>query len=208
MAREHDRLPDGGPAGIARPFEVEPPAEVEGFDDVAQPEILPPREPWRSWAHLIGLTEQAIGALLLAVILVLVIALIAQRYLPGANFPWTGEVARLAMVWATFAVAGYLASRDRHIAIHVVDYLLHGRALAVVKLMANAVVFATCLALLYATFQLLQSDVGQVTAAAGIPLLLVNAVPILGFALTALRAVLAIVVIDVPALTGRAEAGA
>ena len=28
------------------------------------------------------------------------------------------------MVWATFVMAGYLAAFDRHIAIHVVDYVL------------------------------------------------------------------------------------
>ena len=68
------------------------------------------------------------------------LAQVAQRYVPGVTFPWTGEVARLAMVWATFVMAGYLAAFDRHIAIHVVDYVLGGRALASVKLFANVVV--------------------------------------------------------------------
>jgi hypothetical protein len=47
--------------------------------------------------------------------------------------------------------------------------------------------------------------VGQVTPAAQIPLRLVNTVPLIGFALTALRAALAIVVLDLPALAGRQE---
>ena len=113
-------------------------------------------------------------ALLIVVILALVVSLVAQRYLPGVSLPWTGEVARLSMVWLTFVMSGYLASRDRHIAIHVVDYVLKGRALATVKLVANLIVFVTCLALVYATIQLLADDVGQVTPAAEIPLLLVN----------------------------------
>jgi len=63
----------------------------------------------------------------------------------------------------------------------------------------------TCVALAYATYQLIESDIGQVTAAAEIPLRYVNAVPIIGFALTALRAVLWIALIDVPALVGRQD---
>ena len=125
-------------------------------------------------------------------VFVLVLAQVLQRYVPGA-WPWTGEVARLALVWATFAIAGYLAAFDRHIAIHVVDYVLGGRALALVKLFAHVVVLVTCVALVYATWQLLTEDIGQVTAAAQIPLQIVNAMPIIGFSLVALRAVLGIV---------------
>ena len=46
-------------------------------------------------------SEQAIGTFLIVVILVLVLVQVAQRYIPG-GWPWTGEVARLALVWCTF----------------------------------------------------------------------------------------------------------
>jgi TRAP-type C4-dicarboxylate transport system permease small subunit len=205
MAEEDARAPDvAGPSTPGDP----PPAEIEGLGFETNPEILPRREPWRTVVHAIGVIEQVIGALLLFTILVLVVFLVAQRYLPGANFPWTGEVARLSMVWATFVMAGYLAAHDRHIAIHVVDFVLGERALAATKLLVNVIVLATCLGLLYATVQLVEADVGQVTPAAEIPLRFVNAVPIVGFVLTALRAALAIAVVDIPALVGRAEASA
>jgi TRAP-type C4-dicarboxylate transport system permease small subunit len=185
---------------------VEPTAaEFEGLGGETNPEILPSREPWRSIVHAIGMIEQVVGTLLLAAVLVLVLTLVAQRYLPGANFPWTGEVARLSMVWATFVMAGYLAAHDRHIAIHVVDYVLPDRAVAGVKLLVNVVVLAACLALALATYQLIADDIGQVTPAAQLPLKFVNAVPIIGFALTALRAVLWILVSDIPTLMGRHE---
>lgn len=193
--------PDGSSSGDAPA-----PTETEFLGGESNPEVLPEREPWRAIVHGIGLVEQVIGALLLAVILVLVVALVAQRYLPGVNFPQTGEVARLAMVWGTFLMAGYLMGHDRHIAIHVVDYVLGGRALAAVKLTVNLIVLVTCLVLLYATYLLVAEDIGQVTPAAEIPLRFVNAVPIAGFALTALRALLWIALHDVPALLGRREA--
>jgi TRAP-type C4-dicarboxylate transport system permease small subunit len=198
MAHEEDRLHDR--AVIPDSPEIEP--ELGGESN---PEVLPRSEPWRTLVHAIGVIEQVIGALLLALILILVVALVAQRYLPGTNFPWTGEVARLAMVWATFVMSGYLMGHDRHIAIHVVDYVVRGRPLAAIKLLVNVVVLLTCLGLLYATYVLVDTDVGQVTAAAEIPLRFVNAVPIIGFALTALRAGLAIAVWDVPALMRRRE---
>ena len=179
-----------------------PPAEAESLGGESNQEILPRREPWRTIVHGIGIGEQVVGALLMLAILVLVLSQVAQRYVPG-SFPWTGEVARLAMVWATFVMAGYLAAFDRHIAIHVVDYVLGGRALATVKLAAHVVVLATSVAVVYATYQLVTDDIGQVTAAAQLPLLYVNAVPIVGFSLVALRAVLGIVLLDVPGVLGR-----
>jgi len=182
-----------------------PLADSAGLGGETNPELLPAREPLRSIMHLIGQAEQIMGGVLLVIILVLVLVQVAQRYLPG-GYAWTGELARLSMVWATFVLAGYLTAHDRHIAIHVVDYVLHGRALAAVKLMVNVVVLITCLVLLYGTYVLIDTDIGQVTAAAEIPLRWVNAVPLVGFFLTAVRAVLGIVVNDVPALLGRAKA--
>lgn len=209
MAEDEGRLPDDAERSAdGAALDSPPPAEADIVGAEAHPEILPHREPWRSIVHAIGIIEQAIGALLLLLILVLVVALVAQRYLPGANYPWTGEVARLAMVWGTFVIAGYLAAHDRHIAIHLVDYVLPARALAAVKLLVNLVVLGTCLVLVYATYQLIEADVGQVTAAAEIPLRFANAVPIMGFVLTALRSVLWIVLSDVPALLERNEGAA
>ena len=205
MAHADDRSADAAPEHLNGPDEIPPAAEAEMLGGESNPEILPAREPWRSIVHGIGVVEQVVGALLLAVILVLVVALVAQRYLPGVNFPQTGEVARLAMVWGTFLMAGYLMAHDRHIAIHVVDYALHGRALAAVRLIVNLIVLVTCLGLLYATYLLVAGDIGQVTPAAEIPLQFVNAVPIVGFALTALRALLWIAMHDVPAVLGTRE---
>lgn len=206
MDREDGRQhqdPEASVAGILQ--DTQPPSEAESLGGESNPEILPARPPWRRVVHAIGVIEQVIGALLLVVILVLVVFLVAQRYLPGANFPQTGEVARLAMVWGTFVMAGYLAAHDRHIAIHVVDYVIGGRALAAVKLLVNLVVLVTCIVLMYATYLLVAEDIGQVTPAAEIPLRVVNAVPMAGFALTAFRAVLWIALHDVPALLSRKE---
>jgi TRAP-type C4-dicarboxylate transport system permease small subunit len=165
-------------------------------------ELLPAREPIRTILHATGIGEQVIGTSVIVLVLVLVLAQVGQRYTPG-GWPWTGEVARLSMVWATFMMSGYLMAHDRHIAIHVVDYVLKGRALAVVKLLVHVVVLATCLVFMYATYDLIANDIGQVTAAAEIPLSWVYVIPLVGFLLTTVRAVVGIVVADVPSLLGR-----
>lgn len=172
------------------------------------PELLPSREPLRTILHAIGLVEQVIGTALVVVILVLVLTQVGQRYVPRWGWAWTGEVARLSMVWATFVLSGYLMAHDRHIAIHLVDYVLPIRALAAVKLLVNLAVMVTCLLLMYATYDLIANDVGQVTAAAEIPLAWVYVIPLAGFGLTALRAVLGIVVADLPELLRRERAAA
>jgi TRAP-type C4-dicarboxylate transport system permease small subunit len=166
-------------------------------------EILPASGAVRTVLHLIGLAEQAVGVVLLLVVLVLVLVQVGQRYVPGTGLPATGELARLAMVWATLVMAGYLMAHDRHIAIHVVDYFLPVRALGAVQLLGHLVVAATCLALAYTSWDLIRSDRGVVTAAAQIPETFVYSVALLGFFLTFIRAVVTVVVLDLPEMAGK-----
>jgi TRAP-type transport system small permease protein len=164
---------------------------------------MPVAGPGRLMLRGLGVVEQAIGILLLLVILVLVLIQVGQRYLPGGGWPWTGEIARFALVWVTFLLAGHLMAQERHITIHVVDQVLRGRALRVVKTAAHIFVLVTSIALAYATYDLLAADRGQVTPAASIPLLVIYTIPLVGFALVALRVALFLVLVDLPALIGR-----
>ncbi len=198
----HDDPPmrETGPAGEGSA------AELEEFIDgpVAEEKpLLPVRQPARSVFRVIGMIEQIIGGLLLLLILCLVLAQVVQRYVPGA-WPWTGELARFSLVWATFLMAGYLiAYAPHHIAIHVVDYVAKGRWLVAVKLFVNVVILATGVLMIYGSYQLIDTDIGQVTPAGQLPLRYVNMVPLAGLILVVLRAILGIVVRDVPALLGR-----
>jgi TRAP-type C4-dicarboxylate transport system permease small subunit len=199
MAQDTGRLPDHG-EGLVEDAGGEPhgaPA-ASALGAETNPELLPQREPFRTGLHAIGLVEQAIGTVLVVTILFLVLTQVAQRYIPGQGWPWTGEVARYSMVWATFVLSGYLVAHDRHIAIHLVDYVLRGRGLAFVKMLVDVAVLATCLAMMYATYDLIVNDIGQVTAAAEIPLKWVNVPVLVGLALSAVRAALGIVVADLP----------
>lgn len=180
--------PDDLEAGYVTP---EPPSQIDDPDQHV--ELLPDREPLRTVMKGIGLAEQVIGTGLIFVILVLVLVQVAQRYVHAfGGWPWTGEIARLALVWCTFALSGYLMAQDRHITIKVIDLVAPERALRLVKLMSHLVVLATCLGMAYATYRLIADDIGQRTPAAEIPLTLFYLMPLAGFLLTTLRAVLVI----------------
>ena len=196
-------------AGTA-PAEREPTHEVTGagpgLGADTQGELLPTSEPLRTIFRYIGLAEQAIGVGCMVVILTLVLLQVLQRYLPDGGWAWTGEVARLAMVWLAFILSGYLLALDRHITIQLVDYVLPTRPLGALKLFVHLVVGATCLAMAYSIYSLVADDIGQRTPAAQIPIVWIYLVPMAGFILTALRAALWITVADIPQIRGRAGA--
>lgn len=202
---QHDDPPTDGTDSASDSPAIDPStsSEIDALTAIDEPPLLPEREPLRTLFRIIGLSEQIVGSLLLLLILILVLSQVAQRYVPG-TWAWTGELARIAMVWATFLMAGYLiAYPPHHVTIQVIDFVLRGRGLAVVKLFVNVVILLTCLALMYGTVALIVTDVGQVTPAAEMPLRIVNTVPLVGLSLIVLRAVLGIVVRDVPAIRGR-----
>ncbi len=172
-------------------------------------ELLPSREPFRTLMRLVGLAEQVIGGALIVVILVLVLTQVAQRYIHAFDgWPWTGEIARLAMVWCTFALAGYLMAQDRHITIKVADLVLPERVLDLVKLGSHIVVLATCLGMGYATYSLIADDIGQRTPAAEIPIAWFYVMPLVGYLLTALRALMMIGLVDARQIMRRGERAA
>ena len=199
MASDVDRLP-----GHAVELDER---QAAGLDDApagaslgheTNPELLPSREPLRTIMHAIGVAEQAIGTLLVVTILLLVLSLIVQRYIPNLGWLWTGELARYSMVLATFVMSGYLLAHDRHIAIHLVDFVLGARGLALVKTLVDLTVLVTCLLMMYATYDIIATDVGQLTAAAQIPLKWLHVPVLVGFALSAVRAALALLIADLP----------
>lgn len=194
-------MPDDGPVTESRleqPLRASENEESEhlGLGEETTQEVLPAREPFRSLLRWLGLVEQAVGVLLLVVILVLVLIQVAQRSLPGGGWAWTGEIARFSMVWVTFVLSGYLMAHDGHIAIKVVDYFLPVRALGAVRLLGHALIAVTSIGLTYASYDFIVNDRGQVTAAAEIPLAVIYAVPALGFASIALRAIVTMLVLD------------
>jgi TRAP-type C4-dicarboxylate transport system permease small subunit len=132
--------------------------------------------------------ELAVGCLLITLVLAMVVLQAAQRYLPVSGWAWTGELARYALVWLTFALAGYLTGRGEHIGLELVDYLARGRLLALVRRFADAALAAIAAAFTVDAWSLVTAATGRTSPVTGIPLPVLYLVPVAGFALTAVRA--------------------
>jgi TRAP-type C4-dicarboxylate transport system permease small subunit len=159
-------------------------------------------------AHrLVEVVERAVGGLLVGIVLAMVVLQAAARYLPVSGWAWTGELARYALVWLTFALAGYLAGRGEHIGLEVIDYLARGRLLSVVRRFADAVVAVIAAAFTVDAWDLVAMSTGRVTPVMGIPLTAIYLVAVVGFALTTFRAGWAALCGRPPAAPDSLEAG-
>jgi TRAP-type C4-dicarboxylate transport system permease small subunit len=138
----------------------------------------------------VEIVEGTVGALLLAAILVLIMAQVIVRFSPFSGWVWTGELARFSLVWLTFILAGYLLGRDQHISLDIVDHILPARGRRVVEIVSHLVVAAVCAAFVYEGVGLIEAQSGIRSSAAKIPNSLLYAVPTIGFALTAVRALI------------------
>jgi TRAP-type C4-dicarboxylate transport system permease small subunit len=86
-------------------------------------------------------------------------------------------------------MVGYLIGRNGHITIQIIDYLVKGRAFVVVKVVSALCVAVICALLAREAFALIQAYPTRTTAALEIPVWLLYAVPLVGFASGVVRAV-------------------
>lgn len=138
--------------------------------------------------RLLERVEQIVGCTLVVALGFLVLLQVAQRYLPVQAWVWSGELARYALVWLTFLLAGHLTGRGDHIALEVADYVLRGRSLAVVTRGADALVAVIAVAFAIDAAHLIAASTGRTSPAMGIPLTWLYVAVLAGFAATALRA--------------------
>lgn len=138
--------------------------------------------------RVVEIVETIVGALLLTAILVLIMAQVIVRISPLGGWVWTGELARFSLIWMTFVLAGHLLGRDQHISLDIVDHILPARGRRVVEIVAYLVVAAVCAGFVYEGVGLIEAQSGIRSSAARIPNSLLYAVPTIGFALTAVRA--------------------
>ena len=140
----------------------------------------------------IELIELTVGALLLLAIVVMVMMQVLARVSPLESKVWTGELARFSLVWLSFGLAGYLLGRDEHIALDVVDHVLPSLGQRLVRVFSLLVVAATALMFAYEGWDLFTAGSPIKSPATGIPLGWIYFIPMVGMALTVLRAVVEI----------------
>lgn len=137
--------------------------------------------------------ELAIGAALVLLILVLVLVQAGQRYLPIDGWPWTGELARFALVWLTFVVAGVLVTSDSHIAIEMIDGLGGPALRRAVRVLSCLVVAAVGYGLTVEALELVETQGILKSPAMGMPMSWLYGISLIGFVSTTVRALVAAV---------------
>ena len=150
--------------------------------DTAAP---PPRPAPVRWLERL---ELATGAFLLLMIFALMLVQATQRHLPVDGWAWTGELARLGLVWLAFSLAGHLVGRDEHITLKLVDMVAGPRLLRAVWVFANLVVAAVGAALVADAAELVFNGLPQTTPALEIPVSWTHVIPLVGLVLAVLRA--------------------
>lgn len=147
-----------------------------------------PPQPRSAVIRRLEIAELVVGALMITMIFALILTQATQRHLPVSGWVWTGELARFGLVWLAFSLAGYLVGRDEHITLKLVDFLLRGRMLRAVWILANLVVAAVAIAFAVDAAELVFGGSPQTTPAMNIPLSWTYVVPMVGLVLAALRA--------------------
>lgn len=140
--------------------------------------------------RILGIAETVLASLLMLLIFALMLLQVAQRYLPIGPGVWVGELARYGLVWLTFSLAGYLVSKNEHVAIGVIDTWLRGEfwRRAVIVFVNIVIVFVGIFFAIDA-WAMVEGATMQKTPATGIPLSFVYIIPFIGFVLTAVHAV-------------------
>jgi len=150
----------------------------------------PPRWLVRSVRALTAI-ELGIGAAALLLIFFLVLVQALQRYLPIDGWSWTGELARFALVWLTFVVAGVLVSQDSHISIEMIDMVRNPLVRRVVRVTSCLVVAAVGVGLSAEAWSLTMDQGILKSPAMRMPMSWLYAISLIGFVSTTLRATVA-----------------
>lgn len=138
----------------------------------------------RVWASI----ELAVACVFLVIIFAAVLWQVISRYVPALNWPGVSELANYSLVVLTFIMVGYLIGKNGHITIQIIDYLVKGRAFYAVRIVSALCVAAICAMLAWEAYSLVLAYPERRTAALQIPIWLLYAVPLIGFASGTIRA--------------------
>ena len=107
------------------------------------------RLPLAGFVRWIVLGEKTMAALFLVIIVSTMAAQVFARYVFGAPFQWSEEVARLALIWMTFIAAAFVMADGRHIAVDMISSRVGERGKLLIECFSFMVIAASCLLLLF-----------------------------------------------------------
>jgi TRAP-type C4-dicarboxylate transport system permease small subunit len=144
----------------------------------------------RRVARIITVIELTIGAVAVLMILVLVFYQALQRYLPFESLAWTGELARFALLWATFSAMGLLVTSRGHIALELADSIRNPMVVRIIQVFALLVVAAAGIGLSLEAWALISTQGIVKSPVLRVPMSWVYVPVLIGTVSTTIRALL------------------
>lgn len=179
-AREEESPTVAGQA--ASPTEMTSVEALLSKPEGGEPKVL------RAWAA----AELWVACVAVMAIFLSVLWQVVSRYAPALNWPGVGEIANYSLIVLTFVMVGYLIGNNGHITIQIIDHIVKGRALVAVKVVSAACTALICAVLVWEAYELIRAYPNRRTAALEIPIWILYAFPLVGFASGAVRAVVRI----------------
>lgn len=130
---------------------------------------------------------------LLVLLTVLLTIQIINRYVFQTSLVWLEEIARMSFVWLVYFSAVNAAREDQHVRVCVIDLFVSERTLKIVNLIADIMVIAFDVAIVWLGILLIISTVefGERSPVTDIPMGLLYAVIPICYGLMAIRVILA-----------------
>lgn len=165
---------------------MQSPQPVEGSHDGQVPDLDTYIERdhyerrFRPYAWLVDAERFVAGTLLIAVF-GMIIFQVFTRYVLSMPLPWSEEVARLLVVWLTFVGAGFVASRNAHIAVDILAVYLPRKLATVSQIFAMLVVAAASAYMVVAAISLMVLTGPLALTATGLPMPLLYGAVLVGY---------------------------
>ena len=133
--------------------------------------------------------EVSICVILMVIMAVLLNVQVFMRYVMRSSLSWTEELARYVFIWLVYIGISYGAKISKHLRMEAGLDLFPKKWRPFVLLAADAFFFCFAVYISYRGWDVVQRQIrlGQISPAMGIPMWIVYAAPMVGFALTAVR---------------------
>jgi len=133
--------------------------------------------------------EKIICVICLSTMSVLIVVQVFFRYVLQNSISWSEEIARYLFIWLIYIGISYGVKEDKHIAVEAIANMLPEKGQKVFAIISDILfLFFAVLVLFYGTQVVgMIAKSGQLSPASHIPMQLIYAAPVIGFALVVIR---------------------
>lgn len=139
--------------------------------------------------------ELYISIALMSLMTIIIFVQVFMRYVMKNSLVWSEELARYLFIWLIYMGISYGAKEMKHIKIDAALGLFPKKVRPIVVIIGDILFLGFALFIVYTGFTVVQKQIrlGQTSPAMHMPMWIIYAAPVLGFALTSIRQVQAII---------------